>query len=207
VCQAAMKRDLIINTVQCGSMVETTTAWKDIARLAEGCFVAIPQSGNMAAVATPMDKELGILNNKLGDTLVAYGEETVRRSVAGKQAASVNAPASVAADRLAFNGLSGVSVQGEGELLDALAQGKVKNIRKDYLPAELQKLDEQGLQAELAKRRNERAKLQDQIKELNQKREAYLLAERSRAGGDSFDGQVAAAIRAQGSRKGLVYGE
>ncbi len=208
VCQAAMKKDLLINTVQCGTLVETTTVWKDIARLGEGNFAAIAQSGNMVAVATPMDRELSELNTRLGSTLVAYGDESVRRTVVGKQAASVNAPASVAADRLAFNSRSGVAVQGEGELLDAMAQGKVKSVRKDYLPAELQSLDDKALQAELEKRRTERAKIQAQIKELSQKRENYLRAEQSRnAGKDSFDGQVAATIQAQGARKGLVFGE
>ncbi len=33
ICQAAMKRDLIINTVQCGSMVETTPIWREIAMI------------------------------------------------------------------------------------------------------------------------------------------------------------------------------
>jgi len=101
--QQAVKKDLIINTVQCGNIASTTPFWQEIAKLSEGSYMAIAQSGNMAAIATPMDSELAALNRRLGTTLVAYGDESARRSLAMKQAASEAAPAAVAADRLAFN--------------------------------------------------------------------------------------------------------
>jgi hypothetical protein len=65
-CRAAAKKDLIINTVQCGSMAETTPIWQEIAKLSEGSYAAIAQSGNMAVVATPMDEKLAELNRRMG---------------------------------------------------------------------------------------------------------------------------------------------
>ena len=47
VCQAAVKKDLVINTIQCGNLTETTPIWQEIAKLSEGSYAAIPQSGNM----------------------------------------------------------------------------------------------------------------------------------------------------------------
>src|SRR5881398_2036209 len=44
-CREAAKKDLIINTVQCGDMAETRPIWQEIARLSEGSYVAIAQSG------------------------------------------------------------------------------------------------------------------------------------------------------------------
>ena len=79
VCQRAMKRDLIINTVQCGALPETTPIWREIASLSEGSYIAIAQSGGMIAIATPMDSELAELNRKLGATMVPYGDESARR--------------------------------------------------------------------------------------------------------------------------------
>ncbi len=52
VCQEAAKNDLIINTIQCGNIAETTPIWKEIAQLSEGAYAAIAQSGNMAAIST-----------------------------------------------------------------------------------------------------------------------------------------------------------
>jgi len=133
ICQDAMQRDLIINTIQCGSMAETTPIWREIAKLSEGSYAAIAQSGGMVAVATPMDSELAELNRKLGATMVAYGDVSAQRIVISKQAASESAPASVAADRLSFTSRYGGVVQGEGDLLDSLSRGKVQreSIRMD----------------------------------------------------------------------------
>ena len=208
-CQKAVKRDLIINTVQCGTMAPTTPVWKEIAQLAEGSFVAIAQSGNMAVIATPMDAELAELNRKVGRTLVAYGRE--RQAVAAKQLAAENAPASVAADRLAFNARYGVAVQGEGELLDSLSAGRVKlaEVSQTDLPPELQKLDSAALKAEIDKKQKERSELQTRIQKLSEERAAYLETERKRHQGkmDSFDEKVAASIREQAAKKGIVYGK
>ncbi len=211
VCRAAAKKDLIVNTVQCGGNPSTTPIWQEIARLSEGSYAAIAQSGNMAVIPTPMDVKLAELNRKVGETLVAYGTETERRSIATKQHVSETAPASVAADRLAFNAVSGVAVQGEGELLDSLNNGKLKfeSIRKDQLPKELQKLNDAELKAAIDKKQKERNEIQSQIRELNGQREDYLAQERKRleASGksDSFDEKVAAMIRSEAVKKGINY--
>jgi len=213
VCQNAIKKDLVINTVQCGNMPETASIWQEIAHSSEGSYAAIGQTGNMVSIPTPMDAELATLNRKLGGTLVGYGGEPARRAVLSKQAAAENAPASVAADRLAFNARYGLAVQGDGELLDSLNSGRVKleSIRKDDLPAELQSLDEKALKAEIDKRQTERNQLQDQIQKLGKEREEFLVGERKRLAqsgkADSFDEKVASFIQAQAARKGIHYGE
>ena len=176
VCQQAAKRDLIINTVQCGGIVQTTPIWHEIAKLSEGSYVAIAQSGNMAVIVTPMDAALAELNRKVGATLVAYGNAAARRSLAAKQVAAEAAPASVSADRLAFNARYGVAVQGEGELLDSLSSGKVKltELKKDQLPAEWQTLSDAELKAKIEKQQKERAELQAQIVKLSKERDDYI---------------------------------
>ncbi len=213
VCQEAMKHDLIINTIQCGALAETTPVWREIAKLAEGSYAAIAQSGGMIAIATPVDSELAELNRKLGATMVAYGDETVQRRVVSRQAASEAAPASVAADRLSFNARYGLVVQGEGELLDSLSQGKLKleSLKKDQLPKEWQGLDAAALKVEVEKKQKERVELQTRIQKLSKERENYLaqerkrLAEKSKSG--SFDDKVSQTIRDQAARKGIEYGK
>ena len=141
-CRIAAKKDLIINTVQCGNIAETTPIWKEIAELSEGSYAAIAQSGGVAIIATPMDDELARLNKKIGATLIPYGDAALQREVAAKQAFAESAPASAAADRLSYNARTGKAVQGRGELLDALAKNQVKldSSDKKDLPKEFQKL-------------------------------------------------------------------
>jgi hypothetical protein len=142
-CRAAAMKDLIINTVQCGSMTETAPIWKEIAKMSEGNYAAIAQSGNMEVVSTPMDDKLAELNKRMGQTLIPYGDANARRGVAAKQAASESAPAPAAADRLSYNSRTNKAVQGGGELVDALARNELKpnEIDQKKLPAEFQKLN------------------------------------------------------------------
>src|SRR5437016_7912377 len=210
-CRLAAKKDLIINTVQCGSVAATTPIWKEIAKSSEGSYAAIAQSGGVAVIATPMDDELAKLNKKIGETLIPYGDAALQREVAAKQAFAESAPASAAADRLSYNARTGKAVQGRGELLDALANNEVKldAIDRKDLPREFQKLTKQEMDARIAKTRAERDSLQKEVQNLARKREVYIQAENKRlaeAGkGDGFDEKVTETIHQQAERKGIDY--
>ena len=210
-CRIAAKKDLIVNTVQCGNLAETTPIWKEIAKLSEGSYSAIAQSGGVAVIATPLDDELARLNRKIGTTLIPYGDAALQREVAAKQAFAESAPASAAADRLSYNAKTGKAVQGRGELLDALANKEVRldAIDKKDLPKEFQKLTKQEMEARIAKTRAERDSLQKEVQNLSKKRDAYIEAENKRlaeAGkGDGFDEKVAETIHQQAERKGINY--
>src|SRR5438046_1854113 len=210
-CRIAAKKDLIINTVQCGNIAEYTSIWKEIEKLSEDSYAAIAQSGGVAVIATPMDDKLARLNKKIGATLIPYGNAALQREVAAKQAFAESAPASAAADRLSYNARTGKAVQGRGELLDALAKNELKldAIDKNDLPKDFQKLTKQEMEARIAKTRIERGSLQKEVQDLAKKRDAYIQAENKRlaeAGkGDGFDEKVAETIHQQAERKGISY--
>jgi Mg-chelatase subunit ChlD len=210
-CREAAKKDLIINTIQCGEMAETKPIWQEIAKLAEGSYVGISQSGNVAVISTPMDKELSRLNERIGGTLIPYGDSKLQAEVHAKYAMTVSAPVSAMADRLSYNSKTGRAMQGGGELVDALNNKtlKVEDVDQKQLPAELQKLDRNELQKRIAKARDDRADLQKQIVELSRKREAYIQSENKRLAaegkGDAFDEKVAETLRAQAAKKGIHY--
>src|SRR5436190_676656 len=173
-CREAAKKDLIINTIQCGEMAETKSIWQEIAKLSEGSYVGISQSGNVAVISTPMDKELSRLNERIGTTLIPYGDSKLQAEVHAKYAVAKSAPISAMADRLTYNSKTGKAVQGRGELVDALNDKRLKldEIDQKQLPAELQKLDRNELQKRITETRDERADLQKQIVEASKKREA-----------------------------------
>src|SRR5262249_23830 len=158
-CREAAKRDLIINTIQCGEMVETKPIWQEIAKLSEGSYVGISQSGNVAVISTPMDQELGRLNERMRATLIPSGNRKLQAEVHAKYGAAKSAPVAAMAGRLTYNSKTGRAMQGSGELVDALNENKLKveEIDQKQLPAELQKLDPDELQKRIAKTRDERA--------------------------------------------------
>lgn len=219
VCREAVKRDLIINTVQCGANAETTRAWQDIARLGEGRYAAIPADGGVAVVEAPQDGRLAELNRELGKTLVPYGSRARQASVSRKQAASAAAPAAATADRLSYNARTGKTVQGEGELLDDLREGKQKlaDVKREELPPDLQELEPEALRKEVDRRGSERARIQAEVGRLSREREEFLKgesrrrAEAAKGGGkkatDGFDEKVREMLREEGGRKRLKFGE
>lgn len=213
VCQMAVKKDLVVNAVQCGDEADTTVVWKEIAKLAEGRYIPLVQTGGMVRIAAPQDDEIARLNREIGDTLVGYGAPAVRESVAAKQAASEGAGAAAAADRLAYNAATGRAVQGQGELLDALDRGEVEltAIPAAELPEELRGLDAAALAARVEAKRKERKELQARLEKLLAERAKHVAAERGRMAaegkGDAFDAEVAKTVREQARRKGIRYGE
>jgi Mg-chelatase subunit ChlD len=209
--QAAVKKDLIVNTVQCGGMALTVPVWKEIASLAEGKYVAIGQTGDMQVVSTPMDAELSRLNREIGTTIVAYGSERQRGSVMAKQAVAEAAAPAAAADRLAYNAATSKVVQGGGDLVDDLKEGRAKlsDLKGDELPAELKGRTPEQQKAYLAQQEEKRKKLQAEVAGLVKERQAYLDAEAKKAAaagkGSAFDVEVAGMLKEQARRKNIAF--
>ena len=81
----ARQRGIVINTVQCGSIAETTPIWQQIATTGGGTYAAIQQDGGMVALRTPMDDELSALNLDLASTLVPYGAPAEQAELEAKR--------------------------------------------------------------------------------------------------------------------------
>jgi Mg-chelatase subunit ChlD len=219
VCKQAAKKDLIVNTVQCGSMASTTPIWKEIAKLAEGDYVAIAQTGGVAAISTPVDAEIAKLNRELGVTVVAYGDAGVRAVVASKLELATEADDEVAADRLSvlsfkskaisslkFSGSVAASapatayIDGGGDLVEGLASGKYEydKIEEDKLSEKLKKMSPETRTAYLKEQVAKRTELQKKLEELLVKRRDFVTTEKARLAkegkGDGFDEKVSEII-------------
>ena len=219
-CKLAMKKDLIINTIQCGNMAATTPIWQEIARSAEGKFARILQGGGVMAIATPFDKEIAACNAKLGHTVCVYGDARAQRFAASKVTLADSAPAAAAADRLAYlskakageDAFSEV-ISGGGDLVDLLANKKMKlaDIEEKKLPENVRKMDKKEREVYFTKQIADRKKLQTELTGLLKKRSTFVIAKKAelkKAGkGDGFDEKVSSFIREQAAKKGFRYEE
>lgn len=210
-CQAAMKKDLIINTVQCGNVAETTPVWQEISRLAEGQYVQLSQTGDMVAISTPYDAEIAKVSEQVNKTIVAYGDVRQQAEVASKvsaaRATAVAAP-SAAADRASFNMKdSGKAVQGRGDLVNDLREGSARltELKREELPEPMRNMNAAEQKAYVEKQAAERDKLNKQLADLSKHREDYINTEKKKqaaAGNkDSFDATVDRIIQAQAGKK------
>ena len=207
-CSEAVQKGLIINTIQCGNNARTRRVWQEIARLGEGSYVALAQSGgNMAIVDTPYDDEILRLTAELNRTVVVYGSRELQELTRSKLVAAQEAPAGVAADRAAFNLASGGKVvQGRGDLVADWKSGLVglDKLEPDALPQEMRSMSSLQREEYLERMQARRDTLNFRLADLNGDRAAFLDREKRRlaasGGGDAFDAKVTEMLAEQAAR-------
>jgi Mg-chelatase subunit ChlD len=213
----AVKRGIIVNTIQCGGSVTTKQVWEAIARRGQGQYFLIPQDGGVQSIVTPYDEQLSQLGNRLGRTYVAYGGgagtagesfRTSQKETADSielAVATLSAPAP-AAERAVNKALNSKAYF--GDLLQDIENGSVKleSVKTEDLPSELQKLSAEERAKEIAKRLAERAEIRKQILALSKQRTEYIAAQQKKRNGgaqNGFDVAVSAALREQLAKKGI----
>ena len=223
-CKLAVGKDIIINTIQCGTHAETKKYWQEICRLAEGSFVQIDQGGGpVVSIATPFDKDLAKINGDLNRTTLVYGSRSLQAAGEAKKAVNATLAPGVAADRAAYfgYGAGGAGMMGgygggfaAGPSYDLLVNIKAKKVKleelkKEELPPELQKLSLKDQKAHLEKLDKERQELLQKAADLAKKRTAYIAkkqAEGKKKGArDAFDSQVLDVLQRQARRVDLRY--
>lgn len=211
----ATDKGIVINAIQSGHNRQTTRNWQRIAKLGQGQYFQVEQSGNAVAIATPFDSELAELSSQLDRTRVYYGTHQDKRKQAAKVAASskmyTESSKASQARRAAYNSTASGkrNFLGDKELVEEVSQGKVElsSIAKEQLPAEMQAMQPQAQQAYLKKKAEKRALLQQKIRALSEQRDTYLKEKVAATGADkdSLDLQIFEAIQEQSAKKGLVY--
>lgn len=211
-CRLAAERGITINTIQCGTDPETTPIWQSIARLAEGEFFQIDQSGGMTAVATPYDEELARLGRELDSTLLAYGSSAAQAALADKVAASraidAAAPAEALAERAACKAEGGATLLGRQELVQDCADGKVNlaELKDEELPDAMRSMTPAQRVAFVQQQAQARSSCQARIADVNTQRQNFIRDKLAESGGkDSFDQKVLQALKALAARKGIEY--
>lgn len=207
-CQNAVKKNIIINTVQCGRNAGATKVWQEISRKSEGSYVAIAQNGGVVAVATPFDKELSELNSKLTRTAITYGNKEKRRAFRAKAEEAAKLPAAPGASRAGAVAKSGKVVK--GDLVDAIADKKVdlNKLKDTELPEKLKAMKPAEREGYLKKISAERKVLNKKIIELDKKRSEFIkqeLAKKKGKGKDGFDSQVLEMLRKQAKKHNIKY--
>lgn len=215
ILQNALQRGIVVNTVQCGQWQETQQTWQQIASLGEGEYFQVDQAGSAVAIATPYDKKLAELSEKLDKTRLYYGSDEEKAEKQLKQAATekLHSEASVEsrARRAAFNASASgkKNLLGENELVEDVLSGRIKldEVKKEELPAPMQAMPRERQAAVIEETAQERKALQKQITELADQRDTYLRQKVEEAGGaeSSLDHKIQSAVREQAAKRGLRY--
>jgi hypothetical protein len=208
-CEKAVRKNIIINTVQCGADPECTKYWKDICKLAEGSYVAIPADGGAVPVVdTPYDKELTAINAELAHSTLVYGSGEKQRADKDKADKAAALPTAEAAPRAAFQGKNAQAAS--YDLLDCVKQGKVKldDLKDEELPEQMRKMSAKERKEYLDNLDKKRQELAKKAVELDKQRSDYITkkqAEDAKSGQNSFDVQVLEVLRKQAKKNHIDY--
>jgi Mg-chelatase subunit ChlD len=205
----AVRKNMIVNTIQCGDLDGTKEIWQSIARRGEGKYFAIAQDGGVQAISTPYDTKLADLATKLGKTYVTFGAKDRREANVAAQSKSemritADAAMGAQADRALNKAVNNFSY--DGDLVQAVENEtvKIEDVKKDDLPEDLQKMTVAERKLEVNKRIAERKAIRAEILTLSKQRDEFIAAERKKQGrSNGFDTAVAAALREQLLRKGI----
>ncbi len=207
--QKAIKSGIVVNTIRCGSDDTTKGQFVQVAKLADGHFDSIAESGGVVAVATPYDADLAKLNGELMDTALYAGAAPAQAKAELRRGDAKALAPSAAADRVSFMSKSGGGAAASG----AAAVGAVDladkpelaaKMKTEELPAAMQKLNE-GERVKFAQaQQQKRQDLEKQITELSKKRDAFV-SQKAKESKDSFDERVFESVKAEAAPAGVAY--
>jgi hypothetical protein len=211
---AAIAKGIIVNAIYCGDYdyASATPTWRELAKLADGRYLEIAQTGGVVAIATPFDDELAKLSGQLNTTYLAYGgaaaEGAAKQQAGDAQAAGLGK--GVAAERAMAKASPGQYANARWDLVDACKDKNfdLSKLKEDQLPEELRKLPADQRKAYVEKRSQEREDIQKQIRELSEKRVAFIKSESEKKGitGDkAFDTAVQGTLKEQAEKKGYKF--
>ena len=178
-CRLANKKGILINTLQCGRLSGTETVWREIASKTNGTYGAILQDGGTVRIDTPFDEQIREINLRLNSTIILYGSRAEQANAAGNKAAVDTLSAEAMADRASYFGKAAASepgavVTGGGDLVADIISGREKagEIDEKKLDPKLQKMPAPAREALIAKKVEERQRLQTELNDLVAKRDA-----------------------------------
>ncbi|MEN3931591.1 vWA domain-containing protein [Microvirga sp. W0021] len=197
VLKDATQKGIIVNAIQVDGTTETTRYWKEIAKLGNGKYIAIPQDGGKVVdIETPYDDEIIQVQAALNNTVLAYGTKTRKVAVENKKDAYRAATKSSAAEMSKYVNKSSKGaavVTGKGDLVADMNKGlKLETIPEQELPEVMQKMDVEKRAIFIQEQNAKRIELAKTLKEKVEKRDAYVLEQKAKmqkAGKtkDSFD--------------------
>lgn len=174
----AKEKDVIINTIYCGSYnTGISGKWKDGAELGGGDYMTIEQDKKIIQIVTPYDSDILILNKKLNGTYIYFGSigknRADRQKVQDENATNMSAPVSV---KRTVSKVSRFYDNSEWDLVDKSEKGEIdyKKLDKKKLPKKLQNMSDKELKSYVEEQKKIRKDIKAQISELNKKRRAYI---------------------------------
>lgn len=202
-CKAAIEKGILVNTIHCGDQATgVQTKWQDGALLAEGKYMVIDHNQAVVHFEAPQDKDIARLGVELNKTYIAFGHAG-QANLARQSTQDANSAALAPQDSSVQRALSKSSAyycNSSWDLVDACkgTNFNLSALKKEELPAEMQKLTETERKAYVETKTKEREKIQQEINRLSSGRTKFV-AEQSKkhSASNTLDTVVVTTVREQ----------
>jgi len=209
-CSMAKEKNVIVNTIFCGSFNEgLESGWKTGAVITGGSYMSIEQNSKTVYIPTPYDEKIEAMNERLNNTYVYYGKAGSSRkqlqSVQDKNAESYGlsnmVERAVCKSSYAYDNSS-------WDLVDAYKEDEtvITNAKAEELPAEMKGMTVEQRKAYVVQKTNERTNIQKEIQLLNRKRQEYIFSNPSAESKDAMlDAAMIKTVREYAKTKNLTW--
>lgn len=205
----ACGKDVTINTIFCGDYNQgIKTNWKDGASLTKGDYIAINSDRATVHVPSPYDDRIIECNRRLNNTYVRYGAEgEAKMELQSRQDVNASAYGSGNAVKRAVSKSSHFYKNSTWDLVDAVEEDNVdleEIVVSESLPAELKGKSTPEVKKYIAQKKEERTAIQQEIAELNRKREEFV-SKQAKEGDNELRNAMLDAIKRQGKAKNYSW--
>jgi hypothetical protein len=208
-CAKAKKNGIIVNTIYCGDKMQGIREhWNLGAECGEGSYTAINSNAKMEEIPTPYDSTFYVLNDKLNNTYLSYGYRGLDNKNKQAKMDQENATMSKSAGikRASAKAQKSVYKNDDWDLVDGLEKDAklLDKVEIKTLPDSLKNKTKDEIAIIVKQKATERTTIQNEMKELNLKREAYLVDEKKRratkTNEPTLETEVEKIIKSQASR-------
>ena len=204
----ARENDIVVNTIFCGDYKHgISSEWQRGAQLAYGDYMAINHNQHTVHIASPYDDMILQLNIKLNETYVPYGSRG-RMKIAVQEEQDANA-----VDYNKANAVSRTVTKGSHlyknsswDLVDAEKEKDFSydELKKEDLPEILKGKTKAEIKTYVAEKRQQRVEIQNKIKELNVKRQAFIDTKKGEHD-NALESAMIKALRTQAEKKNYTW--
>ncbi|MBK5277560.1 MAG: VWA domain-containing protein [Bacteroidia bacterium] len=209
-CSVAKEKGVIVNTIFCGHFEEGMhTNWKDGADITGGSYMSIEQNRKTVYISTPYDSKIAACNERLNKTYIYYGISGEQKKAA-QATQDINAESYGMANKVerAVSKSTHAYKNSSWDLVDAAKEDEsvISAAPSEQLPEEMQGMSAEQRKGYVTQKTNERKTIQNEIQELNKKRQEYIATHSQKENEETtLDAAMIKAIREKARSKNLVW--
>ena len=208
-CSAAKEKGVVVNTIFCGDFEDgMNTSWKNGADLTGGSYMSIEQNRKTVFISTPYDSKITECNDRLNKTYIYYGSQGKDKKAA-QATQDRNAESYGQANKVerAVSKSTHAYENSSWDLVDKAKEDEsaIASAPAAQLPEEMQGMSAGERKVYVAEKSAERTAIQNEILDLNKKRQAYLKANTPKEEMNSLDATMIKAVRELAKTKSFVW--